>query len=114
MSNRLAERRSELEMSNIFQQFVTDVKVYNSYFESDHRFLVLKLPIPSDTIARFRSHKLQNTPKYNIQAHKKENLRVAFCDKLESKMMCLNSDSNYLEESNNVIVSSLAKAYETI
>lgn len=50
--------------------------------------------IPADTIARFRSHKLQKTPKYNIQALKKEYLRVAFCDKIEPKMMSLNFDSN--------------------
>lgn len=94
MASRLAERRSELEMSNIFKQFVTDVKVYNSYFESDQRFLVVILTIPADTIARFLSHKLQKTPKYNIQALKKEYLRVEFCDKIEPKIMSLNFDSN--------------------
>lgn len=49
--------------------FVTDVRIPNSYFESDPRILVTKLITAGHKIARFRSHKPRKSPRYNTQAH---------------------------------------------
>lgn len=43
------------------RQFLTGVKVYKSYFESDHRLFVTKLTTLTNNVARFRR---QNQEKY--------------------------------------------------
>lgn len=73
---------------------VRELRIYNSYFESDHRFPVSK----QITSTCFRLRKPQNIPKYNVQALNNEKVKVAFCDKLESKLMPINFGANSIEE----------------
>lgn len=74
-----------------------------------------KLTTPTNCkTASFRSHKPQNTPRSNIEALKNEHLRVQFYDKLEFQLIFLNLYQRNIEESNNVIVSFLTKAGETV
>lgn len=54
------------------------------------------------------------TPRYNIQDLKSESARLEFWNKLESQLILLNINQNTIEESNNVIASSLAKDREII
>lgn len=72
-----------------------ELRIYNSYFESGHRFPVTK----QITSACFCLRKPQKIPKYNVQALNNENVKVAFCDKLESKLMPINFGANNVEES---------------
>lgn len=76
---------------SLLRQFLTVIRIYNLYFESDHRYLVTKLI---------------NIPKYNNQALKNDNVNESFCDKLESKLALLNFHSNNIGDLDNVIISS--------
>lgn len=76
---------------SLLRQFLTVIRIYNLYFESDHRYLVTKLI---------------NIPKYNNQALKNDNVNESFCDKLESKLTLLNFHSNNIGDLDNVIISS--------
>lgn len=76
---------------SLLRQFLTVIRIYNLYFESDHRCLVTKLI---------------NIPKYNNQALKNDNVNESFCDKLESKLTLLNFHSNNIGDLDNVIISS--------
>ena len=47
------------------RQFVIDVRVRNSYFNSDHRLLVTKLKTPANKAARFAKRHIKASKKHN-------------------------------------------------
>lgn len=50
--------------SNVVKSVVTDVRLYNSVFESDHRLLTTKLTTPTNKTDRFCPQRPRKTPRY--------------------------------------------------
>jgi len=65
------------------RQFVTNVRVRNSYFNSDHRLLVTSLNTPANRAARtFRRRK--TVPKHNFELLNNSEVHCRSCDAIEN------------------------------
>ena len=96
------------------RQFVTDVRVYNSYFESDHRLLVTRFRTPANKAARFHIRKARPEPKVNLLSLNEENHKVQFSDTLKKTLMLSEDKHSNVSETHNIIVSSLATARDSL
>lgn len=93
-----------------YLQYISNLK-YNITYKYSRSGKNAPQITSANKIAYFWLYKPQKISKYNAQTFKNEN---AFCDRLEFNLMSLHLDPNNIEESHNIIVSTLAEAYETI
>ena len=96
------------------RQFVTDVRVYNSYFDSDHRLLITKFITPANKAARFHVRKPKRRLRYNLHSLNESNVKENFCDALKSRITSCEINQESINETHASIISSLTDARNTI
>ena len=97
------------------RQYIKDVRVRNSYFNSDHRLLVSKMRTPANKAARFHKRKPKRKSRYNLKALNTQEIKDELCDKIIQVMHAEGNDSvGNINKHHEKLISTLTKARDTL
>ena len=97
------------------RQYISDVRVRNSYFNSDHRLLVTKLKTPANKAARyFTRRKPYKSPRSDLGALKIQKYKELFINTLALSLPSKENIAVNIDEQHSQIVTSLKSARETL
>ena len=94
------------------RQFVKDVRVRNSYFNSDHRLVVIKLRTPANKAARFFRRK-PFKPKPNLELLQNPDIHDRTIEAIENHLVQNESPSS-INEIHNHIIECLVKGRQMV
>ena len=94
------------------RQYVTDVRVRNSYFDSDHRLVVTKLKTPANKAARMFKHR-RRTYKPNFQLLKSQVMHEKATNAIQ-RHLTQNNCPESLEDMHAYLVNALKKGRKVI
>ena len=94
-------------------QYITDVRVRNSYFHSDHRLVVTRLKTPANKAARRFRRRKSGGPRPNLQLLSSNNVRQNVTNSIKAHIDKA-APSTSLTEMHNNIIQALNKGREQI
>ena len=95
------------------RQYVKDVRVKNSYFNSDHRLVVTKLRTPSNKAARRFVRRKKTTTKPNLKLLNDNNIKESMTEAIQTHFEH-NTSPQLLNEMHRYIVQALDKGRKKI
>ena len=96
------------------RQYITDVRVYNSYFNSDHRLLVTRLKTPANKVARFHKRKIKPSSHLDFHALNVPEIQDNFCNIVKSEIISDFPAAKNTNKMHEKIVTAVIKARESL
>ena len=95
---------------------ISDVRVRNSYFNSDHRLLVTKFKTPANKAARhfIRSKSSGKSPRVDVDALKLQESKKLFINTIEMSITSKEKVALTINEQHSQITPALKSARETL
>ena len=112
--DKVTKKVIDYSLSDSFtRQYVYNTRVRNSYLESDHRILITYLKTPANKAARYRKYKKKASPKPDINKLKDPDVKNIFKEEMTNQIIQYER-SHTLNKKQDIIISSLSKARETL